>query len=318
MRRNRRNAAAFRIEREQLAGSARTSHDRLRRGGSARDPLRHLHRARHSLQRAVAPDWSPSEGARLWRPARLLSVRRARAQHRAGLACRPTAAARSTTGTSLRRSSASRRRSRGWRFATSCFRARRTAGPGSSSRLELTQREACKTMVGLLELAAHRRRRGRAGRAARGVAGCRRAARSRRRCGGVRAASGRSAQIVDVEMPPAAVYDDAARQGGGGMNAPAYDAGRLALMLNELRLPTIARLWPEFARALRQGRLARRRGCLARCSNTNWPSARNGASSGIAPNRIWTRPRRSRPSTSHGADGVEGTCHGAGQRRFVA
>ncbi|MDP9652082.1 hypothetical protein J2793_007559, partial [Paraburkholderia caledonica] len=27
------------------------------------------------------------------------------------------------------------------------------------------------------------------------------------------------------------------------MSTPAYDAGRLALMLNELRLPTIARLW---------------------------------------------------------------------------
>ena len=33
------------------------------------------------------------------------------------------------------------------------------------------------------------------------------------------------------------------------MNAPAYayEPARLALMLNELRLPTIARLWPEFA-----------------------------------------------------------------------
>jgi DNA replication protein DnaC len=31
------------------------------------------------------------------------------------------------------------------------------------------------------------------------------------------------------------------------MNAPAHDGGRLALMLNELRLPTIGRLWPEFA-----------------------------------------------------------------------
>jgi hypothetical protein len=31
------------------------------------------------------------------------------------------------------------------------------------------------------------------------------------------------------------------------MNAPAHDTGRLALMLNELRLPTIGRLWPEFA-----------------------------------------------------------------------
>jgi DNA replication protein DnaC len=31
------------------------------------------------------------------------------------------------------------------------------------------------------------------------------------------------------------------------MNAPAHDGGRVALMLNELRLPTIGRLWPEFA-----------------------------------------------------------------------
>ena len=31
------------------------------------------------------------------------------------------------------------------------------------------------------------------------------------------------------------------------MNAPTYDAGRMALMLNELRLPTIGQLWPDFA-----------------------------------------------------------------------
>ncbi|MDR5806373.1 IS21-like element helper ATPase IstB [Caballeronia sp. LZ001] len=31
------------------------------------------------------------------------------------------------------------------------------------------------------------------------------------------------------------------------MKAPAHDNGRLGLMLNELRLPTIGRLWPEFA-----------------------------------------------------------------------
>lgn len=31
------------------------------------------------------------------------------------------------------------------------------------------------------------------------------------------------------------------------MSAPAEDAGRLALMLHELRLPTIGRLWPQFA-----------------------------------------------------------------------
>src|SRR5260370_34252101 len=31
------------------------------------------------------------------------------------------------------------------------------------------------------------------------------------------------------------------------MNAPAYDAGSMGLMLNELRLPTIGRLWSDFA-----------------------------------------------------------------------
>lgn len=31
------------------------------------------------------------------------------------------------------------------------------------------------------------------------------------------------------------------------MTASAYDAGRMALMLNELRLPTIGGLWPDFA-----------------------------------------------------------------------
>jgi len=31
------------------------------------------------------------------------------------------------------------------------------------------------------------------------------------------------------------------------MSTPTFDPGRLALMLNELRLPTVARLWPEFA-----------------------------------------------------------------------
>lgn len=31
------------------------------------------------------------------------------------------------------------------------------------------------------------------------------------------------------------------------MNAPTHNNGRLALVLNELRLPTIGRLRPEFA-----------------------------------------------------------------------
>ncbi len=31
------------------------------------------------------------------------------------------------------------------------------------------------------------------------------------------------------------------------MTAPSYESGRTALMLNELRLPTIGRLWSQFA-----------------------------------------------------------------------
>jgi hypothetical protein len=60
------------------------------------------------------------------------------------------------------------------------------------------------------------------------------------------------------------------------MSTPAYDAGRLALMLNELRLPTIARLWPEFAqRSDKEGWQATR--LLVHCLSTNWPSAPSGA-----------------------------------------
>lgn len=43
------------------------------------------------------------------------------------------------------------------------------------------------------------------------------------------------------------------------MNAPAIEPARLALMLAELRLPTIARLWPEFAQ---------------RCDKEGWPAMR--------------------------------------------
>ena len=43
------------------------------------------------------------------------------------------------------------------------------------------------------------------------------------------------------------------------MNAPAYEPARLALMLNELRLPTIGRLWAEFAQ---------------RANKEGWPAAR--------------------------------------------
>ncbi|KKB60911.1 transposase [Robbsia andropogonis] len=43
------------------------------------------------------------------------------------------------------------------------------------------------------------------------------------------------------------------------MNVPTYDSGSLALMLNELRLPTIGRLWPEFAQ---------------RADSEGWPATR--------------------------------------------
>ena len=50
------------------------------------------------------------------------------------------------------------------------------------------------------------------------------------------------------------------------MNAPAQEGARLALMLHELRLPTIGRLWPEFAQrpTKKAGRPA---GFWPRCSN---------------------------------------------------
>ena len=43
------------------------------------------------------------------------------------------------------------------------------------------------------------------------------------------------------------------------MNAPSYEPGRAALMLSELRLPTIRRLWPQFAE---------------RSDKEGWPAAR--------------------------------------------
>ena len=43
------------------------------------------------------------------------------------------------------------------------------------------------------------------------------------------------------------------------MSAQAGDAGRLALLLSELRLPTIARLWPELAQ---------------RANKESWPGTR--------------------------------------------
>ena len=43
------------------------------------------------------------------------------------------------------------------------------------------------------------------------------------------------------------------------MNADAIDAGRLTLALNELRLPTIKTIWPDFA---------------ARADKEGWPAAR--------------------------------------------
>jgi|ERR1700712_222304 len=64
------------------------------------------------------------------------------------------------------------------------------------------------------------------------------------------------------------------------MNADAIDAGRLTLALNELRLPTIKTIWPDFA---------------ARADKEGWPAARFLAS--LAEHEMAERAnRRIRPN----------------------
>jgi hypothetical protein len=101
------------------------------------------------------------------------------------------------------------------------------------------------------------------------------------------------------------------------MSTPAYDAGRLALMLNELRLPTIARLWPEFAqRSDKEGWQATR--LLGALLEHEPAERRNDASNDTVPSRIGTRPKRLQPSTSACADGLEGARYGTRDRRRMA
>ena len=135
MRRNRRNAAAFRIEREQLQDLPAAAHHRLRRGRGARHALRHVHRARHPVQRAVAPDRPPPEGAAVQRPAGLLPLRRAGAHAGARHAL---AHQRPRPGDRLpalhRRAQAQAPGVQGAGVPRrACSRARRTAACGSSS-----------------------------------------------------------------------------------------------------------------------------------------------------------------------------------------
>jgi len=80
--------------------------------------------------------------------------------------------------------------------------------------------------------------------------------------------------------------------GKGSQSKPAYDAGRPARMLNELCLPTIARLWSEFAqRTDDEGWQATRLlGCSVHRPNTNWLSGPNDALNGIVQMRSLTVP----------------------------
>ena len=68
--------------------------------------------------------------------------------------------------------------------------------------------------------------------------------------------------IVTVTLPSAVAYDallSTPRGGGLGMSAINVDTARLPLLLHELRLPAISRLWPEFA---------------DRADKEGWPAAR--------------------------------------------
>ena len=246
MRRNRRNAAAFRIEREHLQDlPERRTTDFVEE--EARVTRCGTFTVRGILYSAPSRLIGHRLKVRLYsdRLDCYLSGALVHSMPRGSLAPGAAGAVPSTTGTSSTPSSASPRRSRAWRSATRCFRARRTAEPGSSWTRRLTQRSACKTIVALLEMAGNH-----------GVEAVlaerleallelgelpdlKRCARSSPRAGASAGGHGRDAT--------AAVYDALLDEEVLGMNAPACDAGRMALMLNELRLPTIGRLWPEFA-----------------------------------------------------------------------
>ena len=76
----------------------------------------------------------------------------------------------------------------------------------------------------------------------------------------VPAAAGRPACAIEVPLPPIAAYDACSPAEVDAVTAARQaEAARLPLMLAELRLPTVARLWPEFAE---------------RADKEGWPAAR--------------------------------------------
>src|ERR1700694_5526168 len=102
------------------------------------------------------------------------------------------------------------------------------------------------------------------------------------------------------------------------MIAPTYDAGRMALMLNELRLPTIGRLWSEFAqRSDKEGwQASQLLGALFEHELAERAKTQTGTSSRRITIGSDQDPRRVR--LQHRAHGIEGTRHGASHRRCVA
>ena len=123
---------------------------------------------------------------------------------------------------------------------------------------------------------------------------------------------------VCVEMPTGTQLRRLARCRGVSMNALAHEPARMALMLNELRLPTIGRLWPEFAQ---------------RSDKESWQATRFLATllEHEVAERAKRRIERHRAEVASGsdqdaghvrlhrrADALQGACHGAGQWRFLA
>lgn len=94
------------------------------------------------------------------------------------------------------------------------------------------------------------------------------------------------------------------------MNAPSDDAGRLAFLLSELRMPTIARLWPEPAlRNNKEGWPGTR--FLGALLEHDSPNGRNGVLSALATNRISIQPRLWRALFRRRVDALEVPCEGA-------
>ena len=81
------------------------------------------------------------------------------------------------------------------------------------------------------------------------------------------------------------------------MSAIEVDTTRLPLLLHELRLPAIARLWSEFATVLTR-RDGRPRASSPRSPNWKLPSAAADASCDISPKPVCRPVKRSTISTS--------------------